>query len=117
MQTSPIAVAPARAFSERLLAGHSSGEQRLHHVAMHVRETEVPPLGAVGQLRVIDAEDVHDRRVQIVDVHRIADDVVAEVVGLTVRVAGLDAAAGQPPGEAPAVMVAAEVRLELALRE
>ncbi len=35
-----------------------------------------------GQLRVVDAQAVQDRGVQVVDVDRIADDVVAEVVGL-----------------------------------
>ena len=45
------------------------------------------------------------------------DDVVAEVVGLAVREAALDAAAGHPHAEVPAVMVAAVVAFECALRE
>ncbi|MEJ7709069.1 MAG: hypothetical protein WKF84_04240 [Pyrinomonadaceae bacterium] len=36
----------------------------------------------VGQLGVFNAEEVHDRGLQIVYVHRIGDDVVAVVVGL-----------------------------------
>ena len=46
---------------------------------------------------------------QVVDVDRVVGDVVAEVVGLAVGDAGLDAAAGQPDGEAARVVVAAVV--------
>ena len=61
---------------------------------------------------------MQQRRVQVVDVHGVFDDVVAELVGLAVRVAGFDAAAGEPPREAAAVMIAADERVvDLALRE
>ena len=40
----------------------------LHHLAMHVGEAVVAALEAVGQLRVVEAEQVQDRRLQIVDV-------------------------------------------------
>ena len=45
---------------------------------------------------VVDAQQVQDRGVQVVDVDRFFDDVVREVVGLAVGDARLDAAAGQP---------------------
>ena len=45
---------------------------------------------------VVDAQAVQDRGVQVVDVDRVLDDVVAEVVGLAVDDARLDAAAGHP---------------------
>ena len=67
----------------------------------HVGQAEVAALRAVGQLRVIDAERAQDRRVEIVDMDRILHDVVAEVVGLAVRDAALDAAAGHPDAEVP----------------
>ena len=66
-------------------------------------------LELVRQLLVVDAQAVQNRGLQIVDVHRIRDDVVAEVVGLAVRDAGLDAAAGHPHGEAARMMIAAVV--------
>jgi hypothetical protein len=44
---------------------------------------------------VVDAEQVHHRGLQVVHVHGIRHDVVAEVVGLAVHVAGLHAAAGE----------------------
>src|SRR5262245_62611164 len=83
---------------------------------MHIRQPEVPSLEAERQACMIDAEQVQDRRLQIVDVDRIADDVVAEVVGLAVGCAGAAAAAGHPDREAAAVMIAAVSRLrEIAL--
>src|SRR5262249_24498397 len=47
--------------------------------------------------------------VEVVDVDGVLNDVVAVVVGLAVDDARLDAAAGQPEGEAAAVVVAAVV--------
>jgi hypothetical protein len=49
------------------------------------------------------------RGVQIVDVDRVAGDVVGKVVGLADRNSRLDPPAGQPEGEAARVMVAAVV--------
>ena len=57
-------------------------ERLLDDAAGGVGEAEVPALELVGQPRVIDAQAVQDRGVQIVDVDRILRDVVAEVVGL-----------------------------------
>ena len=49
---------------------------------MHVGQPEIAALEAVGQLRVVQAELVQDRRLQIVDVDLVLDDVVADLVGL-----------------------------------
>lgn len=49
---------------------------------MHVGEPEIPPLEPVREPPVVDAQTVQDRRLQIVDVDRILDDVVGQVVGL-----------------------------------
>ena len=83
------------------LADHSEGCQRvaaLAHLAaldqtrmsrttlpVHVGQAEVAALVAVGQPLVIEAEQVQDRRLQVVDVDRVLDDVEAEVVGRAVR--------------------------------
>ena len=77
----------------------------------HVGQAEVAALEAVGEPRVVDAQAVQDRGVEVVDVDGVSDDVVAVVVGLAVGDAGLDAAAGQPHREAAAVVVAAVVVL------
>ena len=64
----------------------------------------------VGEAFVVDAEDVEHRGVQVAEVDRVFGDVVAEVVGAAVFDAGLHAGAGEPDGEAAAVVVAAHVR-------
>ena len=76
---------------------------------MNIGQPEIPALELVRQPRVIDAQAVQHRGVQIVHVDRVARDVVAEVVGLAVAHARLDAAAGQPDGEAARMMIAAVV--------
>ena len=79
-------------------------------LAMHVGQAVVAALEFERELFVVDAELMQDRRVQVVDVDRIADDVVAVVVGFAVGDARPDAAAGHPDGEAARVMIAAVVR-------
>ena len=44
------------------------GEQGLHDTPMHVGEPEVTTLEPVGELRVVEAEEVQDRGLQVVDV-------------------------------------------------
>ena len=51
---------------------------------MHVGQAVVAALELERQPRVVDAEQVQDRRVQVVDVDAVLGDVVAEVVGLAV---------------------------------
>ena len=86
-----------------------SRQDRLDHRAVHVGQAVVAALVLEGQPGVVDAQAVQDRGVQVVDVDRVLDDVVAEVVGLAVGDAGLDPAAGQPDGEAAGMVVAAVV--------
>src|SRR5258708_17815154 len=59
---------------------------------------------------MIDSETMEDGRLQIVNVHRIGDNVVAVVVGLTDRDSGLDAAAGHPDRKTSRMVVAAVIR-------
>ena len=47
-------------------------------------QSHVEPLELEAQPAVVDAQAVQDRGVQVVDVHRVVDDVVAEFVGLAV---------------------------------
>ena len=55
-----------------------------HDPPVHVGQPVVAALELEGQPRVVDAEQVQDRGVQVVDVDRVGGDVVAEVVGLAV---------------------------------
>jgi hypothetical protein len=49
---------------------------------------------------------VQQRRLEVVDVDRVLDDVHREVIGFTVGNARLDAAAGHPQREGVGVMIA-----------
>src|SRR5690606_37130065 len=51
-------------------AGESLGEDGRHDVTVHVGEPKVAALVTERQPLVVDAEQVQQRRVQIVDVHR-----------------------------------------------
>src|SRR3954452_22415337 len=76
---------------------------------MHVGQSEVTPLETVGEPLVVDPEAAQDRCVEVMDVHRVADDVVAVIVCLPVCQPRLHPAPGCPDGEAPPVMVATVV--------
>lgn len=78
-------------------------------IAVDVGEAEVPSLEAEGEFFVVDAECVEDGGVEVVDMDGVFDNVVAEVIGLAVDDAGLDAAACHPDGEASGVVVSAVV--------
>ena len=53
-------------------------------VLLDAGEADVEALELEAQPPVVDAQAVEDRGVQVVDVDRVGDDVVAEVVGLAV---------------------------------
>src|SRR5438132_8932277 len=84
-----------------------SGQNLVYNTALHVGETEVPALELVRQALVVDAEEVEHGSVQVMHLDDIFDGVVAQLIGAAVRDAALDAAAGQPDGEALDVVVAA----------
>ena len=51
---------------------------------MYIRQPEPPTLAFEGELFVIDAQQVQQRSLEIVDVYRIFGDVVAKIVGFAV---------------------------------
>ena len=55
---------------------------------------------------MINAETVQDGGVQVMNVHRVAGNVVGVIVGFAEDHAALDAAAGQPDRIAPGMVVA-----------
>src|SRR5260221_1908152 len=60
------------------------------HGAGDIGQAEVPAAVAIGQLGVIDAEQVQNRRVQVVDVDRLIHRLESEVVGGAVDRPALD---------------------------
>ena len=65
------------------------------------------PVVRVGYAQMVEAQDVHDSGVQVVDVHRAVDVAQADLVGAAEDEALLHSIACHPHGEAPRVIVAA----------
>ena|SRR5690349_22631974 len=74
------------------VANRESDEQLLDDVSANVRETEVPSLEVIGQLRVIEAKQVQDGRLNVMHVDLLRRG-IAEVVAAANRLAGADPAA------------------------
>ena len=74
--------------SEDLMACHTavtglnrrSGQQFRHDVAVHVRQAEVASLETERQLRVVKAQKLHDRGVQVMHMNAIGRGVEAEFI-------------------------------------
>jgi len=70
------------------------GDARLRHQfrdhagVLDAGELEVEAEVAVGEPLVVEAEQVQHGGVEVADVHRVFDDVVGEIVGLAVDLAG-----------------------------
>ena len=79
----------------------------MHYLAVHVGQSEVTALVAVREAEMIEADQMQDGGVQVVDVDFLFHGGAAELVGGAVDDAALDAAAGQPHREALAVVIAA----------
>ena len=85
----------------------SSRQDVADDLALHVGQAEVAAGVAVGQPRVVQAQQVEDRGVEVVDVDAVLGDVDAVLVGRAVDDPAFDAAAGQPGRERLVVVLAA----------
>ena len=48
-----------------------SGDEIVHHLAVHIRQAEIAAGVAVREFLMVEAQQVQDRRVQVVNVNRI----------------------------------------------
>ena len=78
----------------------------------HAGEAEVEAPELERKLAVIDAQQVQDRGLHVVDVHRVLHDVETEIVRATEREAGANPAAREPHRKRLRVMVAAQAPAE-----
>ena len=69
----------------------------------------IEALEFVGEPLMVDPHAMHDRRVHIVYVDRVFNNVVAEIVGRSIGDSTLDPAAGHPHAEVPRVVIATVV--------
>src|SRR6266699_6494949 len=78
-----------------------------NHLAMYVRQPEIAASVAVGELLVVEAHELQNCGVQVVNVNFVLDGLEAELVGGPVGLPAFDAAAGQPISETVVVVVSA----------
>src|SRR5262249_10566390 len=100
-----------RAASSTGLETAFSTKDVFDHDAGHVGQAEVAAVKAVGQFLVVQAKQVQNGRVQIVDADAVGFGLEADLVSGPVERSALDAAASQPNGEGVRVVVAAGAAL------
>ena len=89
-----------------------SQKQLVHHFAVHVSQSKIATLKAIGEFFVIKAEEVKNRCVKIVNVDGIFFDAPADFVRLPDGLAAFYAASGHPHAERIRVMIATGNGLE-----
>src|SRR5262245_13718989 len=82
--------------SARYCTQASSGNDGVNHLSVHIRQPEIAAGVTIGEAFVVEAEQVQNRGVQVVDVDLVVNGAEAEGVAGAVRHAAPDAAAGQP---------------------
>src|SRR5690349_6230063 len=86
-----------------------SDQSLFDYESANVRQPEIPALEFVSELGVLDSEAMQDGGLQVVDVHRIFENVVAIIVGFADGQAALDSTAGHPNRKTPRMMIASVV--------
>src|SRR3954462_1880907 len=84
-----------------------SRDNVVNHFSPHIRQPHVAAGEAEGKPRVIEAEQIEHRGVQVVNLELVFNHLVAELVGLAIDGAALDASAGHPEGEPKLIVIAA----------
>ena len=81
----------------------------MNDFSVDIGEAKVAALESIGKFFVVNPHLVHDRGIEIVDVHGVFDDVVAKVIGLAVGHPAFDSTAGHPDGITASVVIASVV--------
>ena len=82
-------------------------------LAADVGQTVAAAPVAEGESCAVEAHQVQDRRVEVLDVDAVLHDLQAVLVGFALDDAGLHAGAGQPGAEGPVVVLAGSIRILL----
>ena len=90
----------------------SSRQQFADNMAMHIGQPELAARVEMGQPLVVDAELMQDRRLQVMHVDRLIDDMEPKVIGRSIAEAPLHPAAGQPHRVRLRMMIATEASAE-----
>src|SRR6185295_5335208 len=84
----------------------NSAQNIFNHVPEYIRQAVIAPAKAIRQSRVIDAEQMQDRGVEIVDVDFVFRNGRSDFVGVAIGQSAFDARASQPRRETRAVVAA-----------
>src|ERR1044071_7360836 len=85
-----------------------SSQNVLHDLAIDIGQAEVPPLESIGQFFMIEAKQVKDCSLQIVDMDFVTRDRESQFVGFSVADTMLDPTSGEKDGETIRIMIASE---------
>ncbi len=81
----------------------------LDHVAVHIGQPKLAALVFEREPLVIDSQLMQNRGMQIMDVNRVFDNVVAVGIGRSMNGSAFDPAAGHPQAEASRMMIATKI--------
>ena len=82
----------------------------MHHIAVDISEPEITTPEAIGQLLVINTQQVQNCSVEVMNVYWVLDGVVAQFVGTAMGNTALDPTTGRPNGKPTDVVIAASLR-------
>ena len=100
---------------QHLVQKACSRQDPFHNFSVIVREPEIASVVTICQLFVIEAQQVQDRRVQVVNVHFVFAGAGPQFVRCAVNHATFYAATGQPDAESAVVVIAAGIVIAIAI--
>ena len=109
-QQPPCSLAPGDvhiSFGSSRSSAETSYQNSLHDVPRHIGEAEPPSLELEHEPGMVYTQAPQDRGVEIVDVDRVAGDVVTVIIRFPITNPRLHAAARHPAGEASRMVIAA----------
>src|SRR5687768_13872469 len=77
-----------------------------HHVPADVGQTEITPLEPIGQVQMVQPEQMENGRVKVIHMNRVLHNIPSDLVGLADDLAPFDPSPGQPEAERKWMMVA-----------
>src|SRR5437867_10434926 len=83
-----------------------SGNEAVDDLTANISQPEVTSLEAIRQSRVVEAEEVENGRMEIVNVDGVFDDVPAKFIRFAKDLPAFNAAAGHPNTESKRMMIA-----------
>src|SRR5690606_28976665 len=90
-------------------AGHTrSGQQIVDHLAVNIREAEIPALERIDEPFMIETEDMENGGLKIMNMDRVFGNPVPEFVCRAIAQSALDAAARHPDCIGMGIVIPAE---------